>query len=183
MIDPSCDLLKILNVQPSVKLCGIAGITDGNTLQQVDNRWICSRGSFRRSWHRRRLIRGLSAKPGPLITGEEKGLVLFDGAAECAASLIALERILDCPSARPRVEGLVAQEFECVPMELVRARASDDVHHGAGVLTVLSAVVTGLYAEFLQGIRHGEWLVHVGVLVNIVATVQLIADLALPRSV
>src|ERR1700724_1967510 len=104
MIDPRRDLLKILNVRSPIILYRIGRITDGNTLEQVNNRRVRSGCSFRRSWHLRRDVRGLGAKPGALITGEEECLVPFDGAAECAAGLIALEGILYCSSPVPGIE-------------------------------------------------------------------------------
>ena len=63
-------------------------------------------------------------------------------------------------------------------MPLVGAALGDDVHHAAGVLAVLRSVVVGLNAEFLNGVRHGERHVDVGVLVDVVAAVKHVIGLA-----
>ena len=68
-------------------------------------------------------------------------------------------------------------------MKVVTAGLGDDVDHRARVLSVLGGVVTGLHTEFLQRIRKGEGLVDVGVLVHIVAAVELVTHHVLARAV
>src|SRR5262249_61495931 len=68
-------------------------------------------------------------------------------------------------------------------MEGVSAGFCDHIDHCPGILAIFRAVIAGLYAELLEGIGIREWLVDVGVLVNIVAAVELITDLVLACTV
>ena len=56
-------------------------------------------------------------------------------------------------------------------MEGVGPRLSDHVDHRAGVLSILSAKVTGLNTEFLEGVGIRKRLVDIGVLVNVIPAV------------
>jgi hypothetical protein len=62
-------------------------------------------------------------------------------------------------------------------MKLIRSRSGDHIHYAARVLPVLRTVVTRLDAELLQSIRHRKGLIHVGVLIDVVAAIELIAHL------
>src|SRR5262252_6737268 len=94
--------------------------------------------------------------------------------AESPAELIALDLV---PAGRcpvTRVEYAVAHEFERSAVELVGARFGDDVDDSSGILPVLRAVVAGLHAELEQRDGHGKRLIDVGVLVHIIAAIELI---------
>src|SRR5262245_110190 len=81
------------------------------------------------------------------------------------------------------VENLVADKLESITMKTVSPRPRYYVHHRPRVLSVFCAVVAGLNTEFLQSVRHREGLIDVGILVNVVAAVERIADHVLPRAV
>src|SRR5436309_320822 len=168
MIEPRRDFTKILNVWPAAVADFVVRVANRNAFQQIDNCRISSRGPKRSIWYRRRYASRDRAQKGLLITGKEERPIGLDWATEGAAKLISLERILSCRRPVARVEGAVAQELKCISMKLVRAGFGDYVHHGAGVLAILRAVVTRLHAEFLKGIRHWKRLVDVRVLVHIV---------------
>ena len=61
-------------------------------------------------------------------------------------------------------------------MKLIRARLRDDVDHATGILSVLSAVVLGLDAEFLHASGNGKGRVDVGVLIHIVTAIEPVTD-------
>ena len=119
-----------------------------------------------------------------LLIGDKKESAIADNrAAEGAAELVALELVFCCRVPRSGVEDRVAQEFKSIAVEVVAARLCDDVHDTPGILTVLRAVVACLHTEFLERIRHGEGLVYVGVLIDVITTVELVANLVLARTV
>src|SRR5260370_27482887 len=68
-------------------------------------------------------------------------------------------------------------------MKAVGAGLCDYVHNPTGVFSILRAVVGGLHAEFLQGVRKRKRLVDVGVLIYIVAAIELVADRILAGTV
>src|SRR5262249_60023932 len=74
-------------------------------------------------------------------------------------------------------------KFKGIAVEAVRAGLGYDVDYSPGILAVRRAVIAGLNAEFLKRVRHGKRLVDVGVLVNVVTAIQLVADLVLPRPI
>src|SRR5262249_29634322 len=110
-----------------------------------------------------------------------------DWPADGATKLIALElvsaTILGRSSVGERwtgkeifgVENCITQKFKCVTMQSIRAGACDNVYYPARILSVFRAVVAGLYAEFLKSVRKGKWLIDIGVLIHIVAAIQLVA--------
>src|SRR4029450_6840670 len=53
----------------------------------------------------------------------------------------------------------------------------------AGILSVFSAEIAGLDAEFLERVWKWKWLVDVRVFVEIVPAVERIADLILPGTI
>ena len=57
-------------------------------------------------------------------------------------------------------------------MEFFAAGFGDDVHHPPGILSILSAVVAGLYAELLKRIRERKRLVHAEVFVDVIAAIE-----------
>ena len=68
-------------------------------------------------------------------------------------------------------------------MILFGAAFGDDVDHAARVLSVLGVVIAGLNAELLDCVRHGEWSVHGGVFVDIVAAIEKIIGLTNSRAI
>src|SRR5437660_7554922 len=73
------------------------------------------------------------------------------------------------------VENWVAHEFEPISMEIIGAGFGDDVNNAARVRSVLRAGVAGLHAEFLKSVRERKGLIDVGVLVHVIAAVELVA--------
>ena len=68
-------------------------------------------------------------------------------------------------------------------LELMRTRLAPADTDLSGRPAEFRAVAVRLHAEFLESIGHREWLVDVGVFVDIVSAVQLIADHVLPRAI
>ena len=60
-----------------------------------------------------------------MIAAEEKQFVLEDGAANCAAELIAFQRAACNGEVAPCVEKIVAYKFEKVAVKRIRARFRD----------------------------------------------------------
>ena len=96
--------------------------------------------------------------PGCFQIGEEESLVSFDGAAEGAAELIALQDILlvrvawrGLIKSVPGIEDVVPQEFESVAMKLIGA-TFDDARHYRGRVPELCVGVASFNLEFLNSI-------------------------------
>jgi len=120
-----------------------------------------------------------------LIPSKEKSLVVDDGAAESAAVLIALDAIGSGGRGKEilGVERGIAIEFEGVSVEIICAGLGDDIDDAARVRSVFRAVVAGLHAEFLERIGERKRLIDVGVFVNVVAAVELVANRILPSAI
>ena len=101
-----------------------------------------------------------------------------DGAAESAAKLIALDAIGSGRRGKEilSVEHGIAIELESIAVEIICAGLGDNVHDAARVGAIFRAVVAGLYAEFLERVRERKGLIDVGVFVDIVTAVKLIAN-------
>src|SRR6266702_4503656 len=82
-----------------------------------------------------------------------------------------------------RIEDTVSDVLKRVTVERIGSAARDDVHDAAGILAVLCVVVAGLNAELLQHVRKGKRGVHVGVLVDVIASVEHVVNLIRPRSI
>jgi hypothetical protein len=100
-----------------------------------------------------------AARLYPLGRAEEEGPVLYDGAAQTSAELIAIEdRPLDVVCVKEGVVGRkrrVAVELVKRAVELVRARLGNHVRDKPGAAPVLGRVVVRLDSEFLDGVeRH-----------------------------
>src|SRR5262249_42187905 len=161
-----------------------AGIRRGNALEQLNNGRIRGCRSLRDAGHGRLACCADVAKDGSLITGKEKCAVTDDRTAEGAAELVAMKRV--CGTRRiPRfgIEHGIAHKLEGIAVKAVAARSGYDVDYSPGILAVLRAVVAGLHAEFLKRIGHWKGLVYVGVFVNVVSTVELVADLILAGAI
>src|SRR6267142_1357047 len=196
MVQPEGKLLEILLVRPGENRL-ITGIANRDMFQQFNNRRICGASAQRCVRNGGRVSLQDIALDGLLIAAKEEGSIatVVKGRAAFAksrqkertakgpAKLIALELILPGSVPWSCIEDRVAQKLKRISMELVGTGLSDDIHHPAGVLTVLRAVVAGLHTEFLKRIRHWEWLVNIRVLVNVIAAIKLVADLVLPRSI
>ena len=99
--------------------------------------------------------------------------------AEGSAKLVALQLIALRRKEISCVENRVPDKFERVPMHLVRAGFSNDVHHAAGIPAILGSVVGCLYAELLQRVRKREGHVGISEIVGVISPVELVADLVL----
>ncbi len=196
MVQPEGKLLEILLVR-SGKARTVVRITNWDMLQQLNNRRVSSACSLRCVRNGRRVSLQDIALDGLLIAAKEEGSIATvvkgratfaksrqkERTAKGSAKLIPLELVLPGSVPRSGIEDRVAQKLKRISVELVGTGFSDDIHHTAGVLTVLRAVVAGLHTEFLKRIRHWEWLVNIRVLVNVIAAIKLVADLVLPRSI
>src|SRR5262249_55327723 len=116
-----------------------------------------------------------------MVEVEEAGY--RDWAAEGATELVALERVdglhsVDVAEVVRGVEVAIADEPEQAAVVLVAAAAGNDVNDASRVLAVFGVVIAGLDAELLYGVRHGEWGVDVGVLVDVVAAIEEVVRLA-----
>src|SRR5262249_18355189 len=123
------------------------------------------------------------AETRPLIAREEERAVFHDGASDCPAVLIPLQRIAPGCKEISRIENRIAIELEDIAVHLVRSRLRHDVHHTAGILSIFSAEIAGLDTELLKRVRKGKRLVDVGVFIEIIAPVEHVADLILPRTI
>src|SRR5262245_403325 len=93
-----------------------------------------------------------------LIRNKEKSLLLYDGAAETGAELVAVERWRLTRSEIEevaRVERIVAEELEQLTVELVGAGARRYVDDRAGVLSVLGALGRVGNLELLNAADRG----------------------------
>ena len=95
-----------------------------------------------------------------------------DGSADSAAELVAMDIVGHGSEVRSGVEVAIAQELECVAMELAAAGLGDDIDHRARALAIFGVVVAGLNAELLQGIREWERAIDVGHFIHVVAAVK-----------
>src|SRR5207249_1160041 len=91
------------------------------------------------------LLRGYERREGAwvgtlrssLIASEEKDFVLDDGAANNTAELVSFQGVAAGRKKVPRIQIAVPQEFEQIPMELVRAGLGDGIDSPAGMKPVL----------------------------------------------
>ena len=107
-----------------------------------------------------------------LITGKEKEFVLDDRAAQDAAKLVTLQLISFESERIPRIENAITNEFEEIPVEIIRARLRHRVDSAGRVLTVLGRHCAGLDFEFLQGVRKGQGQIQVVKRIIVRASVQ-----------
>src|SRR5215469_18175362 len=131
----------------------------------------------------------------PLVACEEERFIPSNGTSNGASKLVSLELIpshvfrrlsVGLRQGRKEISAVkygIAQKLEEVAVKAVASRLGDDVYNGPGVLTVLRAIVARLHAEFLKGVGKRERLVDVGVLIHVIAAVQLITDHVLARPV
>src|SRR5258708_7528889 len=61
-------------------------------------------------------------------------------------------------------------------MKRVGAGFGNDVDDRAGSAPIFRAVVVGLNAELLERVRIGEWIVDVGVMIDITSAVEMVVD-------
>ena len=106
-------------------------------------------------------LRRVAAVARPLVAAEEEELVAFDSAAERAAELIALQRVVRGREVVAGVHVAVAKKLEGVAMPGVGAGFRHGVHHAAGMQTASGGQAAGLDAEFLQGVGELDGQVHV----------------------
>ncbi len=113
-----------------------------------------------------------------LIRPEEEQPVFQYRAANAAAELIALQRILRRCEEVSRIETAVSQKLERTAMQRIRSRARDNIDDPAAGIPVLGAEITGLQIEFLNRIGIGERDVDVQIGIVVADTVQLIVHLS-----
>ena len=134
-----------------------------------------------------------------MIPRKKERPVVNNRTADGASKLVALELISPLVFGRdsgpvrqtrrqggkevPGVENRIAQELKRIAVEFIGAGLRNNVDDGPRVLPVLGGVIAGLNAEFLERIREWKRLVDIRVLINVVAAIQLVADLVLPRAV
>src|SRR5262249_29464819 len=114
---------------------------------------------------------------------EEESPIAPDWSTGGSPKLITLELIFLCGMPRSRIENGVAQKLETISVKLIRSGFGYHIDDAACVFPRFCAVVACLQAKLLQRIRHGKWLVDVGVLIDVVAAIELVADLILARTV
>ena len=90
-----------------------------------------------------------------MISHKEKRLVCPDRSAERATESVAFEGRDVLSEVVGGVEGVVAEKFEDVAVELVLSGLDDLIHNPAGASTVFRAVVVGEDFEFFDRIRIG----------------------------
>src|ERR1700730_3606105 len=190
MVHPEGKLPKILLIR-SGETGAIIRITRRNVFEQLDDSSIGSSGPQRSAGNGCRVsLKNIAldsllvgAKEESLVATVVKGRASFaeswpeGGDAEGPAKLIALELVLPGSVPWSGIEGRVPQKLKRVSMELVGTGFSDAVYHSPGVLAVLRAVVARLHAEFLKRVRHRKWLVNIRILVDVIAAIELVADL------
>src|SRR5262249_51056721 len=89
---------------------------------------------------------------------KEKALVLSDGTADRAAEIVASQRRQRVVAPPLGVELVISEKLVRVPMELIRAAASDRVDHAPVGVSELRAEAVDLDFEFLHGFhRRGEF--------------------------
>jgi hypothetical protein len=103
-------------------------------------------------------------------------VVLLDGAADRAAELVALERVLGGREEVAGVQIAVAQKLEQISVNLVGSGFAHHVDHAAHGIPVLRAHIGALHAEFLDrvGVGKGQISINVGVVVG--DAIHLIID-------
>ena len=97
--------------------------------------------------------------PQSFIIAEKKCFVPLDRPSQCASKLVALEwRSRTLIEIIRRIEVVVSQKFVSTAVHLVRSRAGDDQHLGAGSLAVLRAVGVTQHIEFAHSIDAQQFL-------------------------
>src|SRR5262245_26225997 len=89
-----------------------------------------------------------------LEVGEEEGPVPFDGSADVAAELFAVEILERFAVGSVRGQSFEALEMEQTAAEFVRARFGDDVNNAAAAAPELSARAGGDDLELLDGLHR-----------------------------
>src|SRR5690348_4744677 len=203
VIHSAKNLIEVLLVRPDEGNRAGSGL-DGEQLQKIRDSRINYTAAGRECvdvrLRRNGGVGGVAqvTETGALKTSEEEGLVANDGAADGPSKLIAFQLVAPLVfrglllssnvngkrrKKVARVENGIAQKLENIPVKVVRSGLGDDVDHRPGVLSILRAVVAGLNAELLKRIRERKWLVDVGVFIDVVAAVELIADHVLARTI
>src|SRR5262249_27102085 len=77
----------------------------------------------------------------------------------------------------------VPDVLEDVAMELIRAGLGYNIDHSAVGAPILSAVVVGLHAKLLQSVGIRKGIVHVRVVIQVAAAIQLIIHSIAARTV
>ena len=91
-----------------------------------------------------------------LIASKEKKLVLNDRSADCAAELIAFQRIAAPREKVSGVEFVVTDEFKKISVQIIRARLGDAANGSCRVHSVLRGECAGFDLELLQRVREGQ---------------------------
>src|SRR5262245_15411235 len=110
----------------------------GHVVVAICRRDLCeitfkSRGS----WNERNVGRWRNRFKGALIATEEEQFVLDDRSTQCAAKLIALQRVADRSKEIPRIEFVIAQELETGSMKFVASGFRDRIDDTSGLRSVV----------------------------------------------
>src|SRR5256885_3572484 len=170
-------------------------VAERNAFQKVDHRWISGRCPLCSCGDGRLGHASEVAQACALVRSQEERFVLNNRAANSSAKLVSLELVAphvlgwrtvrQCQRRSPIscVEYCVSHKFERCTVQRVSSRFGDHIHDCARILPVFRTVITCLDAEFLKRIRVRKRLIDIGVLVYVVAAIELITDLVLPRTI
>src|SRR5262249_6062451 len=108
------------------------------TRRRGESRKVAAQHRSRR--HELPHVVGIGTKNRVLKAAEEKQLVLFDGTADCHATLITLQRAVRHRKILAGVEEIIPYKFKQVAMECVGSRLCDGTH---GRCTSLLGIQSG----------------------------------------
>ena len=159
----------------------VAGERDaGQRVPGFDRRLREVAGALERRRHHRRVAIVRLFLTQSRIAREEERLVLRERAAERAAELFAIERIVGADRSRRRpargVQLLVADEIEGGAVKHVRSGLRDDVDDARREAAVLRRVAVGQHAELLHRLRVRRRVARAAQAGRVVPAIQLEVD-------